>query len=77
MFLNNLTFGDVADARSGNKPPQAIIKLSASCEIKCTVFTTKIAFSLELTKSNTLFVECERQTCISVSNENKTSDNNR
>lgn len=28
------TFGEVADARSGNNPPQAIIRLSASCDIK-------------------------------------------
>lgn len=34
-----------------------MIKLSANCDIKWTVFTTKIAFSLLLTKSSTDFVE--------------------
>lgn len=29
-----LTFGDVALANKGNRPPQAMIKLSANCEIK-------------------------------------------
>lgn len=57
-----LTFGDVALASKGNNPPQAIIKLSANCEIKWTVFTTKIAFSLAFTKSNTLLVEWLRHT---------------
>lgn len=52
-----LTLGDVADASSGNSPPHAIIKLSDNCEIKYTVFTTKIAFSVPLTKSNTVLVE--------------------
>lgn len=52
------TFGDVADASKGNNPPQAIIKLSDNCEIKCTVLTTNIAFSVPLTKSKTDFVEC-------------------
>lgn len=28
------TFGEVAEARSGNNPPQAIIRLSASWEIR-------------------------------------------
>lgn len=54
----NLTLGDVADASNGNSPPQAMIKLSDNCEIKCTVFTTKMAFSDPLTKSKTDFVEC-------------------
>lgn len=57
MYVCMLTFGEVADARSGRSPPQAMIKLSANCEIRCTVFTTKIAFSLLFTKSNTDFVE--------------------
>lgn len=52
------TFGDVADASKGNSPPQAIIRLSDNCEIKCTVLTTNIAFSVPLTKSKTDFVEC-------------------
>lgn len=51
------TFGDVALANKGNRPPQAMIKLSANCDIKWTVFTTNIAFSLEFTKSNTVLVE--------------------
>lgn len=54
---NLRTFGEVADANKGNKPPQAIIRLSANCEIRWTVFTTKMAFSLLFTKSNTDFVE--------------------
>lgn len=53
-----LTLGDVADANNGNSPPQAIIKLSDNCEIKCTVLTTNIAFSAPFTKSKTDFVEC-------------------
>ena len=71
-----LTFGEVADANKGSNPPQAMIKLSANCEIKCTVLTTKIAFSPLLTKSKTDLVEWDLQTWISVSRENKTSDNN-
>ena len=71
-----LTFGEVAEANKGSKPPQAMIKLSANCEIKCTVLTTKIAFSPLLTKSKTDLVEWDLQTWISVSRENKTSDNN-
>lgn len=55
--VSRLTFGEVALASKGNRPPQAIIKLSANCDIKWTVLTTKIAFSLAFTKSNTLFVE--------------------
>lgn len=55
--LKKLTFGDVAEASNGKSPPQAIIKLSANCEIKCTVLTTNIALSLLLTKSRTDFVE--------------------
>ena len=58
-----LTFGDVADARSGRSPPQAMMRLSASCEMRCTVFTTNTAFSAALTKSSTDLVECERHTC--------------
>ena len=52
-----LTFGEVADANKGSNPPQAMIKLSANCEIRCTVLTTKIAFSPLLTKSKTDLVE--------------------
>lgn len=55
--IKKLTFGDVAEASRGNNPPQAIIKLSANCEIKCTVLTTNIALSLLLTKSKTDLVE--------------------
>lgn len=62
LLTYQLTFGDVALANNGNKPPQAIIKLSANWEIKWTVFTTNIAFSLEFTKSSTLLVEWLRQT---------------
>jgi hypothetical protein len=51
------TFGEVADASKGSSPPQAIMRLSASCEIRWTVFTTKMAFSLLFTKSRTDFVE--------------------
>jgi len=39
-----------------------MIRLSANWEIKWTVFTTKIAFSLLLTKSKTDFVEWLKQT---------------
>lgn len=52
-----LTLGEVADASNGSKPPHAMMRLSASWLIKCTVFTTKIAFSLLFTKSITDFVE--------------------
>ena len=58
-----LTFGDVADARSGRSPPHAMMRLSASCEMRCTVFTTNTAFSAAFTKSSTDLVECDRQTC--------------
>jgi len=57
MLNNYLTLGDVAAASNGNSPPQAMIKLSDNCEIKCTVLTTKIAFSAPLTKSKTDLVE--------------------
>lgn len=67
----------MAEASNGNKPPQAIIKLSASWDIKCTVLTTNMALSLLLTKSRTDFVEWLLQTCISVSKEKSTSDSNR
>uniref|UniRef100_A0A915KAU4 Uncharacterized protein n=1 Tax=Romanomermis culicivorax TaxID=13658 RepID=A0A915KAU4_ROMCU len=43
-----LTFGEVAAANKGRRPPQAITRLSTSCEIICTVFTTNTAFSLSL-----------------------------
>lgn len=69
-----VTLGDVALASKGNRPPHAMIKLSANCEIKCTVFTTNIAFSAELTKSKTLLVEWLRHTynlIISINIENK------
>lgn len=72
-----LTFGEVAEASNGNKPPQAIIRLSASCDMRCTVLTTKIALSLLLTKSSTDFVEWLLQTWMSVSKENSTSDRSR
>lgn len=54
-----------------------MIRLSASCEIKWTVLTTKMAFSLLLTKSKTVFVEWLRHTWMSVSRENRTSDRRR
>ena len=57
-----LTFGEVAEARRGRSPPQAMMRLSANCEMRCTVFTTNTAFSAELTKSSTDLVECERHT---------------
>lgn len=56
-MINKLTLGDVAEASNGNSPPQAIMRLSASWDMRCTVLTTNIAFSLLLTKSNTDFVE--------------------
>lgn len=52
-----LTLGEVAEARRGKRPPQAMIRLSASWEMRCTVFTTNMAFSLLFTKSSTLLVE--------------------
>jgi hypothetical protein len=55
-------FGEVADARRGSSPPQAMIRLSASWEMRWTVLTTKIAFSALFTKSNTDLVVLERQT---------------
>ena len=61
------TFGEVAEARSGNNPPQAIIRLSASWEIRCTVLTTKIAFSLLFTKSSTDLVEWLQHMIVAVS----------
>lgn len=64
----------MADANNGKRPPHAMIRLSASCEIKWTVLTTNIAFSLLLTKSSTDFVEWLLQTWMSVSKENSTSD---
>ena len=33
------TVGEVAAARSGSKPPQDAIRLSASCDITCVTFT--------------------------------------
>lgn len=51
------TLGEVAEASSGSSPPHAMIRLSASWLIRCTVFTTKIEFSLLFTKSITDFVE--------------------
>jgi hypothetical protein len=51
----------VADASNGRRPPHAMIRLSANWEIKWTVFTTKMAFSLLLTKSKTDFVEWLKQ----------------
>lgn len=50
-----------------------MIRLSASCDIRCTVLTTKMAFSLEFTKSRTLLVEWLRHTWMSVSREKSTS----
>lgn len=61
-ITSNSELGLVAEARRGRSPPHAMIKLSASWEIRCTVLTTKMAFSLLLTKSKTLLVEWERQT---------------
>ena len=58
IFLqNSLTLGEVADASNGRRPPHAMIRLSANCEIKCTVLTTNMAFSALFTKSNTDLVE--------------------
>jgi hypothetical protein len=39
-----------------------MIRLSASCEMRWTVLTTKIAFSALFTKSSTDLVVLERQT---------------
>lgn len=64
----------MAEANKGSNPPQAIIKLSANCDIRCTVFTTNMALSLLFTKSRTDFVEWLLQTWISVSSEKRTSD---
>lgn len=72
-----LTFGEVAEAKSGSSPPQAMIKLSTSWDIKWTVLTTKMALSLLLTKSNTDLDEWLLQTWMSVSRENNTSDKSR
>jgi hypothetical protein len=55
-------FGLVADARRGRRPPQAMIRLSVSWEMRWTVLTTNIALSAALTKSRTDLVECVLQT---------------
>lgn len=57
FHLTWLTLGEVALASNGNNPPQAIIKLSANCDIICTVLTTKTALSDEFTNSRILFDE--------------------
>ena len=54
--------GDVAEASRGSRPPQAMMRLSASCEMRWTVLTTKMPFSVLFTKSRTDLVEWERQT---------------
>lgn len=54
--VESITWGDVAEANKGSNPPQAIIKLSDSWDIKWTALTTKMALSPLLTNSNTDFV---------------------
>ena len=48
-----ITCGEVADASKGSSPPQAMMRLSDSCDIKCTALTTKMALSPLLTNSST------------------------
>lgn len=43
----------MAEANSGNSPPQAMIKLSDNCDIRWTALTTKMALSPLFTNSNT------------------------
>ena len=55
-MYGSLTFGEVAAARRGSRPPQAVIRLSASWEIMWVAFTTNIWFSDAFTKSITVLV---------------------
>lgn len=52
----SLTCGEVAHAKSGSKPPHAIMRLSTLCEIICRVLVIKISFSGALTVSRTVLV---------------------
>lgn len=45
----------VALAKSGKRPPQALVSISASCEMIWIVFTQNIALSTLLTASRTVF----------------------
>ena len=56
-YSNLLTEEEVAAESRGRIPPQAIMRLSSTWEMRCTVLCTNTTFSLLLTKSITVLVE--------------------
>lgn len=57
VFAQGLTDEEVAAESRGRMPPQAMMRLSSTCEMRCTVLWTNTTFSLLFTKSITVLVE--------------------
>ena len=55
--IKGLTEEDVAAESSGKMPPQAIMRLSTTWEMRCMLLWTNTTFSLLFTKSRIVFVE--------------------